>query len=131
MAKLEELTKEYLHWEAKKDEAEGKLDELKEEIIVLAREKKIKKIKSGGFQLLLITQSETRFPQIGVKGRGAVERIVKESGELDKVVVFDIITLGNLYDEGKLNKELMMKLKPFDKRERTTKLVVKKGKTTP
>ena len=71
---------------------------LKEEIVELAKEKKIKKIKSGKEQLYIISQSETRFPQMGEPGRKEVEKIVKKSGELKEVVIFDIVRLGNAYD---------------------------------
>ena len=126
--KLQDLTSQYLYWHARKEKAEKKLDVLKEEIVVLAKEKRIKKIKSGKVYLYIITQSETRFPQLGEPGRKKVERIVKQSGELKDVVIFDIVRLGNAYDERKLSKDLMKKLKPFAKRERTTKIVVKKKK---
>ncbi len=129
MTKLEELTNEYLLWLKKKDEAEEKLEGIKEEIVVLAKEKNVKKIKSGKTLLLIVSQSETRFPQLGKQGRKELEEIIKNSGELEGMLTFDIIKLGNAYDEGKLNKELMEKLKPYAKREKTTKIVVKIGKS--
>jgi len=130
-SKLQDLTSQYLYWQARREGAQEKLDHLKEEIVILAKKKKVKKIKSGKAYLYIISHSETRFPQLGEPGRKEVERIVKKSGELKKVVIFDIVRLGNAYDEKKLSKELMKKLKPFAKRERTTKIVVKEKKATP
>lgn len=125
MAKLEELIIEYLHWQERKDEAEGKLDGLKEEIIALAKEKNVKKIKSGKTLLLIITQQETRFPQLGEPGRKELERIIKESGGLQEVMIFDIITLGNLYDQKKLSPQLMEKLQPYAKKVKSTQIRLK------
>ncbi len=124
--KLQDLSSQYLYWLKRKESAEKKLEGLKEEIVELAKEKKIKKIKSGKEQLYIISQSETRFPQMGKPGRKEVEKIVKKSGELEEVVIFDIVRLGNAYNEGKLSKELKEKLKPYAKREKMTKIVVKK-----
>jgi len=124
--KLQELSSQYLYWLKRKESAEKKLEGLKEEIVELAKEKKIKKIKSGKEQLYIISQSETRFPQMGEPGRKEVEKIVKKSGELKEVVIFDIVRLGNAYDEGKLSKELREKLKPYAKKGKTTKIIVKK-----
>lgn len=129
-SKLQDLTSQYLYWKARIEKAQERLDKLKEEIVVLAKEKKIKKIKSGKVYLYIITQSETRFPQLGEPGRKEVEKIVKQSGELKDVVIFDIVRLGNAYDEGKLGKELMEKLKPYAKETKTSKIVVKEKKPT-
>lgn len=123
--KLQELVSQYLYWQKQKEKTQEKLDSLKEEIVALANEKKIKKIKSGKTYLYIITQSETRFPQLGEPGRKEVEKIVKESGELEKVMVFDIIELGNAYDEGKLSQELMKKLQAYAKRVRLSKIRLK------
>lgn len=128
--KLQKLSSQYIYWQGQKEKVEEKLRELKEEIVALAKEKKIKKIKSSKFQLFIISQSETRFPQLGEPGRKEIEKIVKQSGELREVVTFDIVRLGNAYDEKKLSKQLMEKLKPYAKRERTTKIVVKRKKIT-
>jgi len=130
-SKLQDLTSQYLYWEARIEKAQEKLDSLKKDIVILAKEKGVKKIKFGTTYLYIITQSETRFPQIGKPGRKDIEKIVKDSGELNDVVIFDIIRLGNAYDEKKLSINLMKKLEPFAKREKTTKIVVKKRKTTP
>ena len=129
--KLQDLTLQYLYWEARVEKAQEKLDSLKDEIVILAKEKGVKKIKSGKIYLYIISQSGTQFPQIGEPGRKDVEKIVKDSGELKDVVIFDIIRLGNAYDEKKLSNNLMKNLEPFAKREKTTKIVVKKPKTTP
>ena len=122
---LESLVTEYLSWQNKKDEAESKLATLKEEIVALTKEKKIKKFTLGQQQLLIVSQAETRFPQIGEQGRKEIEKIVKESGEVQQVLVFDIIALGNLYDRQKLSPQLMEKLRPFAKKVKTAKIVVK------
>lgn len=91
----------------------------------LARKERVKKIETESTKLYFITQTETRFPQFDEKGREEVERIVRESGELREVMVFDIIKLGNLYDEEKLSPELMKKLKPYAKRVKLTKIRLK------
>jgi len=128
--KLQDLTSQYLYWESRKEKAQERLDHLKEEIVMLAEKEKVKKIKSGRFYLYIITQSETRFPQIDEPGRKEVEKIVKKSGELKEVVIFDIVRLGNAYDEKKLSKSLMKKLKPFAERIKSTKIVIKEKKVT-
>lgn len=124
--KLQDLVSQYLYWQKKKEKAEKELDSLKEEIIILAKKRKIKKIKSGKFQLFLVTQSETRFPQLGEPGRKEIEKIVRESGELKEAFTFDIVSLGNAYDQKKLSQELREKLKPFAKRVKTVKIVTKR-----
>ena len=40
-SKLQDLTSQYLYWEAKKEKAQERLDRLKKEIVILAEEKKI------------------------------------------------------------------------------------------
>jgi len=129
--KLQELTSKYLYWQRRKENAEEKLSSLKEEIVAQAGEKKVKKIKSGKATLYIVTSRETRFPQLGEPGRREVERIVKQSGELENVVIFDIVRLGNAYDEKKLSKSLLKKLAPYAKKAKTTKIVVKEKETTP
>lgn len=124
--KLAELAFVYLSWQAKKEKAEEELEVLKEEIVAEAQKRRVKKVKAGKAYLYIISQSETRFPQLGEVGRSKVEKIVRESGELEDVVIFDIVRLGNAYDQGKLSKNLMEKLAPFAKREKTTKIVVKR-----
>jgi len=126
--KLQDLAVQYLYWQEKEKKAQKALDSLKEEIIVEAKKKKIKRIKSGQTQLIIITQSETRFPRLGDPQRKEVEKIVKASGELNKATVFDIIKLGNAYDEKKLSKKLRKQLQPYTKRIRAIKIVVKKAK---
>lgn len=128
--KLQDLASEYLYWQARREKSQEKLDKLKEKIAILAKEKKIKKIKLGKIYLYIIIQSETRFPQLGKSGRKEIEKIVKQSGELKDIVIFDIVRLGNAYDDKKLSKGLMKKLKPFARRERITKIMVKKEKIT-
>ena len=81
MSKLTELITDYLSWLEKKEKAQQKLEHFKRLIILLAQEKKIKKIKAGEKTLYLISQSETRFPQIGDPGRKEVEKIVKRAKE--------------------------------------------------
>jgi len=130
-SKLQELVSQYLYWQRRKENAEEKLSSLKEEIVVQAKEKKVKKIKSGKAYLYIVTSRETRFPQLGQPGRREVEKIVRASGELENVVVFDIVRLGNAYDERKLSKSLLKKLAPYAKRAKTTKIVVKEKKSTP
>lgn len=130
-SKLQELISKYLYWQKQKESAEEKLASLKEEIVAQAKEKKVKKIKSGKAYLYIVTSRETRFPQLGEPGRREVERIVKQSGELEEVVVFDIVRLGNAYDEKKLSKSLMKKLAPYAKKAKTTKIVVKEEKSSP
>ncbi|MGB9911143.1 MAG: hypothetical protein ACPLKP_00910 [Microgenomates group bacterium] len=124
-ADLKNLVDEYILWLKKKEKIEKRLDGLKEAIIAKAKKEKIKKISTDDFQVLIISQSETRFPQINEPGRKELEKIVKESKELEKVMVFDIVALGNLYDQKKLSAELMEKLKPFAKQVKTTKLVIR------
>ena len=126
--KLQDLAVQYLYWQEKEKKAQKALDSLKEEIIVEAKKKKIKRIKSGQTQLIIITQSETRFPRLDDPQRKEVEKIVKASGELNKATVFDIIKLGNAYDEKKLSKKLRKQLQPYTKRIRAIKIVVKKAK---
>lgn len=123
--KLDKLVAKYLLWHGKKDRAEKKLKSLKKQLVTLAKKERIKKIETETTKLYFVTQLETRFPQFDEKNREEVERIVKESGELDKVMTFDVIKLGNLYDEEKLSKELMKKLKPYAKRVRLTKIRLK------
>jgi len=126
--KLQDLATQYLYWREKEEKAQKALDSLKEEIIVEAKKKKIKRIKSGQTQLIIVTQSETRFPRLNDPQRKEVEKIVRKSGELEKATVFDIIRLGNAYDERKLSKKLKKQLQPYTKRIRTTKIVVNKAK---
>jgi len=126
--KLQDLAIQYLHWQKKEEEAQKALDSLKQEIIIEAKKKKTKRIKSGQAQLIIVTQSGTRFPRLDDPQRKEVEKIVKASGELNKVTVFDIIKLGNAYDEGKLSKKLRKQLQPYTKKTRTTKIVVKRAK---
>lgn len=122
---LKSLAVEYLNWQKKKETVERQLVVLKEKIISLTRSKKIKKISADGRQLLIVSQSETRFPQIGESGRKEVEKIVRNSGEAEEVMVFDIITLGNLFDQKKLSPQLMEKLQPFAKKVQTAKIVIR------
>ena len=129
--KLQELVSKYLYWQKRKERVEERLSGLKEEIVELAKEKKVKKIKSGKAYLYIITSRETRFPQLGEPGRREVEKIVKASGELENVVIFDIVRLGNAYDEKKLSKSLIKKLAPYARKAKTTKIVVKEKKSTP
>lgn len=128
MANLTKLVADYLNWLDKKEKIQQKLEQLKTAIIHLSQEKKIKKIKAGKKILHLIRQSETRFPQIGESGRKKIEKIVKKSGELKEVLTFDIVQLGNLYDQNKISKKLREKLKPFAKRIRSTKIIVQEKK---
>lgn len=123
--KLQGLIGEYLGWLGRKKEVEEKLEGLKREIISQAREEKIRKITTKKEQVLIVSQTETRFPQIGEPGRKEVEKIVRESEELEKVMVFDIVALGNLYDQGKLPPALKEKLRPFAKKVQTTKIVIR------
>lgn len=125
--KLQDLASEYLSWQNQRERAEEELNRLKNQIVLIARAGKIKKIKSGKNQLLIVSQSETRFPQQGEPGRAQLEKIVRQSAEAEKAFSFDIVRLGNAYDEKKLTKKLMTQLKPFAKREKTTKIVVKKA----
>ena len=125
--KLQDLASEYLSWQNQREKADEKLNKIKNQIILMAEAGKIKKIKSGKNQLLIISQSETRCPQQGEPGRGQLEKIVHQSGEAEKAFSFDIIRLGNAYDEKRLTKKLMARLKPFARREKTTKIVVKKA----
>ena len=127
--KLNNLVVDYLQYLEKKEKIQQKLEKIKQALILLAQEKKIKKIKTGNKLLYIIRQSETRFPQIGESGRKKIEKIVKKSGELKEVLTFDIVQLGNLYDAGKISKKLRQKLKPFAKRIKTTKIVVQKKKS--
>lgn len=122
---LKSLVAEYLNWQNKKETAEKQLEALKVKIVLLAKEKKIKKIAADGRQLLIVSQSETRFPQIGESGRKELEKIVRESGEVQEVMVFDIITLGNLFDRKKLSPQLIEKLQPFAKKIQATKIVIR------
>lgn len=122
---LENLVAEYLSWQKKREKAEEKLNALKNQIVLLAKEQKIKKIATDQCQLLIVTQSETRFTQIGEPGRKELEKIVQKSGEAQGVMVFDIITLGNLFDQRKLSSQLMEKLRPFAKKVQTTKIVIR------
>jgi len=126
--KLQDLAAQYLYWQEKEEKAQKALDNLKEEIIIEAKKKKTKRIKSGQAQLIIVTQSETRFPRLEDPQRKEVEKIVRKSGELEKATVFDIVRLGNAYDERKLSKKLRKQLQPYTKRIRTTKIVVKKIK---
>jgi len=126
--KLQDLAAQYLYWQEKEEKAQKALDSLKEEIIIEAKKKKIKRIKSGQTRLIIVTQSETRFPRLGDPQRKEVEKIVRKSGELEKATVFDIIRLGNAYDERKLSKKLRKQLQPYTKRVKSTKIVVKKRK---
>ena len=126
--KLQDLVAQYLYWQEKQEKAQKTLDGLKEEIITEAKKKKTRRIKSGQTQLIIITQSETRFPLLDDPQRKRVEKIVRKSGELEKATVFDIIKLGNAYDEGKLSKKLKKQLQPYMKRVKSTKIVVKKRK---
>lgn len=125
---LESLVAEYLSWMEKREKAERQLNALKNQIVSLAKEKRIKKICADQCQLLIVTQTETRFPQIGESGRKELEKIVQQSEEAQEVMVFDIITLGNLFDQKKLSSQLMEKLQPFAKEVKTTKIVVKPKK---
>lgn len=123
--KTEDLIKEYLDWVEKKKKTERKLEDLREEIIFRAKKEKIRKVIAGNRQILIVSQRETRFPQIGEPGRKEVEKIVRETEELEKVMVFDIVALGNLYDQRKLSPALMEKLRPFAKKVKTTKIVIR------
>ena len=126
--RLQDLAAQYLYWQEKQEKAQKALDDLKGEIVAEAKKKKTKRIKSGQAQLIIITQSETRFPRLDDPQRKRVEKIVKKSGELEKVTVFDIVRLGNAYDEGKLSKKLKKQLQPYTKRVKSTKIRVKKKK---
>jgi len=126
--RLQDLAAQYLYWQEKEEKAQKALDNLKGEIVAEAKKKKTKRIKSGQNQLIIVTQSETRFPLLGDPQRKRVEKIVKKSGELEKVTVFDIVRLGNAYDEGKLSKKLKKQLQPYTKRVKSTKIRVKKKK---
>jgi len=126
--KLSQLISDYLAWQDKRKKIAKKLAGFQKEIIVLAKKEKVKKIKLGLVAVHLISQSETRFPQLDKPSRKEVEKIVRQSGELAKVMVFDIIALGNAYDEKRLSKKLMIQLKPFAKRETTTKIMVKQNR---
>ena len=50
--------------------------------------------------------------------------IMRKSDEWKQAVKFDVIKLGISYDKGKLSKELMLKLKPFVKKEEAVRLYV-------
>lgn len=127
---LNSLVAEYLDWAAKRAKAEEQLSVLKEQIIALAQSQKIKKINFDKTRLLIVAQTETRFPQIGEPGRKEVEKIIKESGEAKEAMVFDIISLGNLYDQKKLSAALMARLAPFAKKTKSTKIVIRSVKAS-
>lgn len=122
---LQQLVSQYLSWQNQKEKAEEKLSGLKTQIITQAQKDRIKKIAFDQGQMLIVSQTETRFPQFDEPGRKEVEKIVKSSGELQQVMVFDIITLGNLYDQKQLSPALMSKLHPFAKKTKTNKIVIK------
>ena len=124
--KPQDLAIQYLYWQEKEEKAQKALNSLKEEIIAEAKKKKTKRIKSGQTQIIIVTQLETRFPLLDDPQRKEVEKIVKASGELNKATVFDIIKLGNAYDEGKLSQKLKKQLQPYTKRVKSTKIMIRK-----
>ena len=120
--KLRQLVSQYILLQGKIQQAETELAALKTQIVDQAKKEKVKKVRTRTHELYLVSQSETRFPQLGQPSRKQVEKIIKESGELDKVMGFDIIKLSNAYDEGKLSSKLRKALEPFAKKVRLTKI---------
>jgi len=120
--KLKQLVSQYILLQEKIQQAETELVALKTQIIDQTKKEKVKKVKTQTHELYLVSQSETRFPQQNDPKRKQVEKIVKKSGELDKVMGFDIIKLGNAYDEAKLSAKLMKALEPFAQKVRLTKI---------
>lgn len=126
--KLRGLVSQYILLQGKIQQAETELATLKTQIVDQAKKEKIKKVKTQTHELYLVSQAETRFPPLGDPNRKQVEKIVKASGELDKVMGFDIIRLGNAYDEDRLSAKLMKALAPFAQKVKMTRVVVKNVK---
>lgn len=119
--------KDYLDLIKQNNLLEKKIATLREVIIKQARKKNTYDFSSGGKIVSIIERSETVFPEIGESGREEVESVVKRSTIISMMMSFDIVKLGNAYDEKNLPPSLITKLKPYAKKVVTTRVVIKKS----
>ena len=101
-----------------------KIEKIKKQISDYCEENNTKGIKSKDKLLRLSKKLKTVFPKKGRKGRKEIMDIMRKSDEWKQAVKFDVIKLGISYDKGKLSQKLMLKLKPYVKKEEAVRLYV-------
>lgn len=126
--KADKLVKQYLKLQREQDKLQEELDNIKETIAEFSKETRQKYLRSGKTLLKVHQYRKTIFPKINEPGRGEVEEIMRESSEWKKVITFDIIKLGTMYDKKKLSKDLIKKLKPYADKEKVIRITKSKVK---
>jgi hypothetical protein len=121
----QKLLSQYLELYKKRSDLGNRLNALKTELTVFTKTHKIKKLSSSDASLSVVIQKRTEFPDVSEKGRDELEKIMRNSKELDFALGFDIVKLSIAFDENRLSKELRDKLLPFAKSKEVVRIIVK------
>ncbi len=118
----EQLVEEYLKLDQAKQKLEKDFQEIKQKLVNFSRSNKRKTLKSGKTILTVMVKERTVFPKLNQPGRKEVEKIIKNSGNLNDILSFDVVKLAEAYDKRTLSDSVRELLKPYIKTEDLVKV---------
>lgn len=128
MAKVEPevqaLVDEYLNCLKSRQVLEEKLSLAKQKLLDYSQASKKKTLFTQTGSVTISVKSRTVFPKYNQKGRGELEKAVKDAGYWDKALSFDVIKLAEAYDDNQLPPELQSALAPFAQKDRQIRIFV-------
>jgi putative RecB family exonuclease len=111
------LVNKYAELEAKKDEIERDLEQVKAALITYAKEKQVEVIKGSDHRVMVRFYKGLSLPRKDEPGRRELEELVKASGLWDKVSMMSPVSLSKLVERGALDDELARKISDMGRQE--------------
>ncbi len=118
----EELVETYLKLDQAKQKLEKDFEEIKQKLVDFSRSNKRKTLRSGKITLTVMVKERTVFPKLNQPGRKEVEKILKNSGDYNNILSFDVVKLAEAYDNKTLPDSVREELKSYLKTENLVKI---------
>jgi len=119
------LIKEYLTLKQKKNDLDSRLLSLENRIASYCRQHKTKTLRTSKHLLILVQKLRTVFPQKDNPLRRQLESVLQSFKEKDQFLSYDLIKLGQAYDQHRLPQKLLTLLKPFARRQPYLRLTLR------
>ena len=122
------LATSYAEKKAQVKTLETELDELHDQIVEFARQKKVLMIRGKGVRVSVSFRISTKFPRAHAPRRVELEAIVKDSGNWEEVAQLNTRELAKVIEERRWPEKLVKKLSEFASREESVTLRVSRIK---
>ncbi len=122
MPTQQSLVDAYLKLKNQQADLDQDIAALEKIILDFSTQNKLSRLRSATHLLSITQKSKTVFPVKSAPDRLLLEKIVKSSPDRDKFMDLDIKSLATAYDQKKLSKTLLSKLKPLAETKPYTKI---------